>query len=342
MPNAPHAQSPFSEDRPPTGGAGHCLCLNAAEGLLHLIIARQEAAGAAPLTLLCSQAWHAPSQGAELLAPALADALARLGLVPGDIRRIACVRGPGSFTGVRLTLATAAGLARTTEAEQAGIEYLPLLAYGACRRLGGLPDAHEGARPEDSASREAQKERQVWVLTHARKNLIHLQGFSVPAFRRSRGLEAFHAPTPLTDILVCPPHEAALFLRARWEEEQDASGRPVLLGSGLSRNHAAIADALALSAGHAENSTAKDDDRADKPGYATVRAPLLLPPDFDHPMPEALLDMAANLAYAPQDIEPLYVRPADAEENLERIALSLGLDPDQARAKLAAIRQPLS
>lgn len=323
-------------------GTGHCLCLNAAEGLLHLIIARQETAGAAPLTLLCSQAWHAPSQGAELLTPALANALARLSLVPGDIRLIACVRGPGSFTGVRLTLATAAGLARTTGAEQAGIDYLPLLAHSACRRLGEFPDVQAETRQENFATREPQPERQIWVLTHARKNLIHVQGFRVRASRRSRGLEAFHAPVPLTDILVCPPLEAALFLRARWEEEQGCPGRPILLGSGLSRNHAAIADALALSPGHAETPSTKDHGRADEPGYAASRAPLLLSPDFDHPMPEALLDMAASLAYSPKDIEPLYVRPADAEENLERIALSLGLDPTQARAKLAAIRQPLS
>lgn len=330
MPKNSHAQPALSEDRLPTGGTGHCLCLNAAEGLLHLIIARQEAGGPTAFTLRCSQAWHAPSQGAELLAPALADALARLDLVPGDIRRIACVRGPGGFTGLRLALATAAGLARATGAEQAGIDYLPLLAYSACRRLGGFAETHGGKWEKRPDAREERRERPVWVLTHARRNLIHMQGFSLPASRDWRGAEPFSAPTPLTDILVCPPREAALLVRARWEEGQDGPGRPVLLGSGLSRNHEAIAAALAVGAEDAQR-------LPEDGGRAPERMPLLLPPDFDHPLPEALLELAANTAHTSGDIEPLYVRPADAEENLERIALSLGLDPDKARAKLAAL-----
>ena len=38
-----------------------------------------------------------------------------------------------------------------------------------------------------------------------------------------------------------------------------------------------------------------------------------------------MLELAGQLAYSRKDIEPLYVRPPDAEENLERIARSLGL-----------------
>ena len=71
----PPAFMPSSGDGPEAEKAGHCLCLNAAEGLLQLVIARRESAGPAAFTLLCAEAWHAPSQGAELLVPALADAI---------------------------------------------------------------------------------------------------------------------------------------------------------------------------------------------------------------------------------------------------------------------------
>lgn len=267
------------------------LALNAAEGRLQFVIAGKENSpgdAAKGLAILCAQDWHAPSQGAELLVPTLRDALDRLKLRPVDIGAIACVRGPGSFTGLRLVLATAAGLARATGALQAGLDYMRLLADSAFERTRVF-------RPALGM---------IWALTHARRQLIHVQGFRLAP-----------EPLPTTKVLVLPPEEAARLIALEHAKTAN-SGETLLLGSGLTRNRALLEEALQVS---------------QKKGLE------LLPPAFDHPDTPALVRAAANAEYSSADIAPLYVRPSDAEENLESIALSLGLDPQKARWKLARL-----
>ena len=296
--------------------AGHLLVLNAAEGLLQLLIARPEPAGgpagAEPaLVPLCSQSWHVPSQGAELLAPALRDACARLHIQPGDISRIACVRGPGSFTGLRLVIASAAGLARATGASQAGIEYLPLLALSAGMRLSAL------LPPEETL---------CWAITHARRQLVHMQGFSCGTSARNNS--ASRLPLPLSGILVCSPEESADIITRSQQSAPAAS--VLLLGSGLTRNRAAFEQFFPP--------TKSSEQQDPEEQHGAFR---LLPSSYDHPSPEALLRAACDLRYANEDIAPLYVRHADAVDNLERIALSLGLDPEEACRRFAQLAGPV-
>ena len=173
------------------------LVLNSAEGVLQIVLGRDDPAGVA---LAWNESVPAASQGAELLAPALARGLAAMGAEPARIRRIACVTGPGSFTGLRLASATAAGLAAATGALSAGLPLLPVLAASAAPAL----------EPSDTT---------VGVLTHARRNLVHVQ-----VFRLREGIFS-----PLTSIKVLDPASALQCIAA-------VDSRAVVLGSGLSRN----------------------------------------------------------------------------------------------------------
>jgi len=55
--------------------------------------------------------WEAPRRHTTELLPRLADAMERLGIGPERLSGVAVTRGPGSFTGLRIGIAVAKGLA---------------------------------------------------------------------------------------------------------------------------------------------------------------------------------------------------------------------------------------
>ena len=283
----------------------HTLVLNAAEGVIQFLMARQEAPeqGTVPhLTPLCFQGWHAPGQGAELLCPALENAMALLRVSVPSVQRIACVQGPGSFTGIRLALGTAAGLARATGATLAGLDYTVLLAQAALRRL-----AAGSAMPTS-----------LLVATHARRGLVHARMFSVAGNKtipcgpvQALSLEAAANAAKNTAATTMAAATAPTTAPATGTTRHTLPKYMAVLGSGLTRNRLFWEEI----------------------NSATPEV-CLLPPWFDHPEEADLLHAAQGASYGRQDIDPVYVRPSDAEENLEGIAQKLGLNPAEARTSL--------
>ncbi|MCA3695988.1 tRNA (adenosine(37)-N6)-threonylcarbamoyltransferase complex dimerization subunit type 1 TsaB [Aquidulcibacter sp.] len=68
---------------------------------------------------------------AERLAPMTREVLAEAGVEPAALDRIAVTRGPGAFTGLRIGLAFARGLAVALDRPCVGISTLEVLAHGA-------------------------------------------------------------------------------------------------------------------------------------------------------------------------------------------------------------------
>lgn len=79
--------------------------------------------------VVAAHRFEAMSQGhAERLLPMIGEVLDEAGLDISDIDRIAVTRGPGSFTGVRIGVATARALALATGAEAIGESSLRVIA----------------------------------------------------------------------------------------------------------------------------------------------------------------------------------------------------------------------
>ncbi|EFL52924.1 peptidase M22 glycoprotease [Solidesulfovibrio fructosivorans JJ]] len=249
-------------DARPLPAAGPLLVINGVSPRLTVLLGRP---GRETLVRENAATGHA----AAVLAPMVADILTAAGLAPADLAGIACVRGPGSFTGIRVALATALGLSLATGAPMAGLEYLPLLAASAARHATGA----------------------VIAVTHARNGQVYLQPFLADG-----------------DLVPMGPPEA-LFLDAAAARvaEGAAVGPLTLVGDGATRHRAALLRAAPLAA---------------------------IPGDGDQPDPDTVLKLARQAAYGPGQVEPLYLRPSDAEENLATLAAGRGLSPETARTML--------
>jgi tRNA threonylcarbamoyladenosine biosynthesis protein TsaB len=80
--------------------------------------------------VLAEQTWQAPNNHTEMLAPAIADLLHHAGTTVDALTALAVVTGPGSYTGVRIGVSMAKGLAASRRLPLVGITTLDTLAAG--------------------------------------------------------------------------------------------------------------------------------------------------------------------------------------------------------------------
>ena len=79
--------------------------------------------------LLCEFTLNIGNTHSETLLPMVEDALSVCGMTAADVDLFACDEGPGSFTGVRIGVATVKGLAFGSKKPCVGVSTLEALAY---------------------------------------------------------------------------------------------------------------------------------------------------------------------------------------------------------------------
>ncbi len=97
--------------------------------------------------LIAERNVRAPRAALSRLLPAVRETMAAERLVPGEIDAVVCGRGPGSYTGVRIGMATAKGLAHGLGVPLIGVGTLDAIAAGFAGEpclLGVVGDAMRG------------------------------------------------------------------------------------------------------------------------------------------------------------------------------------------------------
>lgn len=82
------------------------------------------------------------------LMPMCEEVLRRSGMTLSDVELIACSQGPGSFTGLRIGLSTAKGLAWPEEKPCMGVSTLEAMAWNACALRGRICCAMDARRQQ--------------------------------------------------------------------------------------------------------------------------------------------------------------------------------------------------
>ena len=84
-------------------------------------------------TVLAEFGWRSRRTQTVELAPAVAQLWSRTGVAPGDLSAVAVAIGPGSYTGLRVGLALAKGIALAQKLPLVGVPTLDIVAAAVCR-----------------------------------------------------------------------------------------------------------------------------------------------------------------------------------------------------------------
>ena len=218
---------------------------------------------------------------AERLPGEVTALLGAHGLAPRDVERYAVAAGPGSFTGVRIGIATIQGLALVGDRLVHAIGTLELLAHDAARAADAAAGTTiiawmEAYRGEVFAGRY----RVAQASPHATADVSGVR------VRGGARLEVLDPPT------VSAPERLA---RA-WAGDPGAAGPVTVTGDGVQRTHALLADCFG-------------------PGVA-LRSPAPLAGTL-----AALAAVRGDTATRPHAIVPIYVRRPDVELARDRAAV---------------------
>ncbi len=183
----------------------------------------------------------AQSRASRELLPAIERVLGRCGLGPGEVDGFAAVRGPGSFTGLRVGLATAVGLALAGGRPAAGSSALDLLAEQAPEEAGAVCALIDAGRGEwyagfyrrRAGSLERQGEYEILTLPALSASLALPIVLVGPGAGRARdilaGCRAEAAIAPHTDLLAAPAARALQRLLASGAVPDPDSLRPLYI-----------------------------------------------------------------------------------------------------------------
>lgn len=206
------------------------------------------------------------SRQSSVLTPDIDLLLGRLGATIEDVTAFAVTRGPGGFTGIRVGLASVAGLARATGVPVFGATVLEVVA-----RAGGVSS-------------------RTCVVQNAYRNEVYFQDFSVTA---DGAVDALGPPEVLAPSRVFaslgpgPLRIVGSGARDYRTELMEAAD-----GAGVGVSFPSVAEPLAG-------------------GWQVAPEPVFLAGEL-----AALTSFQIDKGLVPDAVEPLYVRPSEAEINL--------------------------
>lgn len=108
--------------------------------------------------------WHAINTQTIELAPTLSDLLRKVSVEPTEIRAVAVAIGPGSYTGLRVGLGFAKGIALAHNAQLVGINTLDIVAQAAGKMSSHLVAVCEAGRGRICAATYYYYSRRAWQL----------------------------------------------------------------------------------------------------------------------------------------------------------------------------------
>lgn len=108
--------------------------------------------------------WHAINTQTIELAPTLADLLRKIDVDASEIRAVAVAIGPGSYTGLRVGLGFAKGIALAHNAQLVGINTLDIVAHAAGRMSSHLVAVCEAGRKRVCAATYFFYSRKAWQI----------------------------------------------------------------------------------------------------------------------------------------------------------------------------------